>query len=889
MSDSELTPKYEFISINPLDERQRQLHPNVVFEYASNSAADMLAVNVAIDVLQQSGLELIGDRRFDEETLTDYVVIRAAEMERHRLSAVGAIAQGATGIARRSVDGVEDTRAMTETAINQVIKNSELYEEFQSYYGGLGWHSDQEKFVRALFEHGTTYDKELLSQKLDGNHVRQLIEELQIEVKREDWRTWYAKTTDQLFDEFPQVDYRKLDDQDFADSPDGRSLTEAYRNICGSIKADQYRQYPPEINNSGVVATRPVLPLTHFPLIESLMTDELSMMKPEAKYSFGRGDVMDIALNSDSLSAQQAIVDTATTRLPVEQRYVYDGPDEFVHKFRVIRKLTHAFETTVDPERRAKLKRMVLDVLNTYTGNGDMANEIRAEYTEEERLGHGYSRSVDELKSIVKSILVIGLASSDANEFITRAFPEYETGLVLNTDPLALGHNDQVTVLLDALGKVDEQSHADVFGRLGMKIFRNNAIATEFQRIAEIKIGAANSYHQPGVSLARKALRQFGLSLGDNKSQEELDAIASLESLTAHADEQFDLAQELVNTLIIDFLSQMVDKGEDLSDSGENNNLFRELLERISYGDLFTIKELPAEYHLLMALGQRQDIADNLKAAIVWKLGNKTDFVSDALMRLFPTAVVDGHKVLLGELGSLQLPSQNTIHGLGALATMARRPKIFQYATDEQLMLLDQYRTEMTQIGDRYLTASLPGDVDNGDRDQARHLQRALSEMSHIAEQYEEFLYLEDVKRKPHMYYPWLLKAFVPFWQKMQWEVAPGNRPSREISALYNVLDDLVVNKLVRQNGDYPEAFDVFSDGNLDSLLIEGYERMVVPHDIKYVNTVYHDGLSFMLSAALMMPESVLQQFKDKYGDSSAIVKYLESNRARFSKSDIEE
>jgi hypothetical protein len=134
------------------------------------------------------------------------------------------------------------------------------------------------------------------------------------------------------------------------------------------------------------------------------------------------------------------------------------------------------------------------------------------------------------------------------------------------------------------------------------------------------------------------------------------------------------------------------------------------------------------------------------------------------------------------------------------------------------------------------------------------------------------------------VYYPWLLEKLTPFWQKMQWEVGPGNRPSRDISELYRVLEEHIQGRLVLRNPDeYPDNFDVLEEGHIDSLLKEGYERMVVPNDIKYNKTVWQNGLTFMHYAVAYMPESVVQQIKTKYPNSK-FAEYIEKERERWNK-----
>lgn len=852
----------------------------------------MEAVGVAVGALQRAGITVVGDYQTDAQAGVNSVAMRASVQERRELITLSALAQGAASIARREVPGstsANTTGAVIETAVRQIVDNPELYKQFQSYYGGLGWGVDQERFTQILFEYGTPYDRVLVEQSLSGSHVHKLIEDNGTAVDGSDWREIFGKTAEELLQRFPQLDYRQLDDPAFVETPAGQQLAAGYARICGLLQAERHKRYPPEITEEGTVTVRPIIPLSRFPVIEALMTEEALMSRPKAKYDFGRHDVVDLILCADSVPAQQAIVQAVTTRLPKEERYVWDGPDEFSHKLGVIRELAYAYEHADDPGRKSAFKNMVLEVLDAYTGNGAMTHQLCAENSENGRAGLRTDAHVRDVKNIVINILAVGLASPDADEFLARALPNDEHSLATGVDPFALDRTDLAKVLFGALSKVGEGSYADVFERLGQKVFQDDHIATALQYAANLKIEAARKNRRPEVMLARKVLQAFHWSIGE-KTQEQLDAEKDLDIASEPAEEAFGLAQETLNNVLIGHLTSMVENGSvrQLQPEDHHHKFFKELLGRISYGDMYTMRELPPAYHALMELGRSPLLAEDLKAGIVWKMAEETKYVNDSALRLLPTMIVDGYRVMLGEQGSLRLPSYHTASGLSALAAMAHRTKIFKFATEEQLQTLKHYHTGMMLLGDRYLTASLADgqtgadEVRGADKEQAHYLHSTLQEMSEIAGYYREFLYLEDVKEKPEVYYPWVLKELVPFWRKMQWEVSPGNRPTPDVSALYNTFKNLIDHSLVFQDAKYPENFDVFLDGNLDALIIEGYRQMVVPHDIKYVGAVYHEGLSFMLNAVLMMPEPVVQQFRDKYGKDSGVVQYIERNRKQF-------
>lgn len=137
---------------------------------------------------------------------------------------------------------------------------------------------------------------------------------------------------------------------------------------------------------------------------------------------------------------------------------------------------------------------------------------------------------------------------------------------------------------------------------------------------------------------------------------------------------------------------------------------------------------------------------------------------------------------------------------------------------------------------------------------------------------------MEAVANHPHEYYPWILKQFAPFWQRIQREVNSENRPTHEVMRLHRTLADDIAKLAIQQ--DYTEGFDAVAEGHIDELLRTCYERMVVPHDIQYNTTVWQHGLPFTFQAIHYMPRTVFDQIVAKHAGSS-FAEYLQKEYER--------
>lgn len=909
-SSAELPGTIPGQDIVPLTESQREQYPHVVYEWGSDSPVETLVFNASVAAAQEAGLPLTIDRTVSPTDGWPTITIRTATEDHRQRRIESALVQGLTGAVEKGIaeggagalvatNPFEVAFGIAKRDIDQIVGNPSMAEAFKNYYGGLRWGTDQEKLVNFLFEQSAEYDTGFLETQLTGDDVSLLTYELDLDIGYKERRDWDKKSPAEIFADRPELDYRRLADPAFRDTPAGQQLYDAYRKLHGQAQAKAYKAYPQPITEQGTLQPKPLIPLAKFPIIESLITDEAAQSGPRAKYSFGASELVELIAHSDSKHALDAVVRTLSSRLPEDARHVFDGPSEFEHKRNTVRHLLRAFdEASDDAQRREPLKQALLSILSAYTGQGAIAESIRAEHdllARPESRQWYRQREVREVKQIVMDILTFALASPDANDFTDTAVLGTGTELALSTagqeDILALSQNDLITVVLDSLGQLGTNSNPRTIQRAATQAFQNAAIADRIGHIAELNVAAAHIRRSPEVLLAFKGLRSFRFSMNGEADPERLRAEQARKEATAPADELSRQARQELNGIMLECLHSIADTGALQGGEPATTQLFKAFVNRIDFGGMWEANQLPQVYRELAAMAQRDDLADRRRGEIFWHFAEKVQYAGDNVRLLLPATILDIYRAALGPLNAVRQPSDETDHILAAASFIAEKNNVFAHATDDQLVVLARYHGEVLELaktlGVNLVLPSKPQayikSLDEETQQTLRNFQDTLRALDRIEDSYRRYLHIEEVKREPAVYYPWLAEKLLPFWSKMQWEVGPGNRPTAEISALHGVIKGF----LAQLKPEPPQDFDYLTDGALGEFLIECYNRMVVPHDIKYNTTVWQDGLSFMHYAIAYMPASLVEDFKARYPRQKDFLAYLQKERARWNKDDV--
>jgi hypothetical protein len=867
-----------------LTEQDMTAFPHKIYEQFIATEIDQAAVEEALNAAQSVGFSIVGDAAIDNESGTPVVTIRTAMRDRRNRSIEAAMLYGATFITQRSLESrgsmkaalSEDARLSARQdaagALSQVKESLEISQMFDRYYAGMRMGSDAERFVQDMFTLSAVFDETFIQERFTPNELTTISYDIDPEMPYELRKDWRKQDVETILKQAPQLDYRVLRDEAFRHSPEGVVLEAAYAKAIGGVTASEYKDSGRRWRGH---TEKPVIPLTHFPLIEAIMTSEVSQHRPKSKYDFGPSEVTEFVLNSDSIAAQKSLVESLTHRLPFEQRYVFDGPNELQQKSRVIWHVRNAYETEINPERREAFRNYLLTILEAYQGDGEVASDVREKHvrTVEQSEGHYKSQDTGELQDIVKGILITGLSSDQPETFLRSYYTGKESMqvAVIDNDPLSLSKEDLMLVIIEVVKHVTERSSISTIEDFSQKVFSDHGVAAELATIAKLRIEAIQLGNRPEVEMARRALSPF--SSTDEQR-------ANFDDALKPANELYAIATDKMNNLLIDQLEAGV-----MSGNQQSYYLVREFIKHISFGDMISGHELSASYLRLSEIAKRPEASDQFKGAVLWSMAESTKYAGDQMQQPLVQAILDGYEMLLGPVDAMRIPTYETSNALAAVTHIARQNDVFRYATTEQLDTLGAYKQGLIDISNRALNGAIDkSEVEYDDKnendwqkDLLSNVKNAADELDAIEGLYKKYLYIERVKVEPLLYYPWVLNQMGDFWQSMNWEVGKGNSPKPDIRALFEVMKDYVDSKLVIKQADeiYDENFDIFQDGHLDGLLFELHRRMVPRSDIQYNSTVWQKGLPFVSNALHFMPIENLRQLADGYSYEPDFVAYI--------------
>ncbi|MCB9821412.1 hypothetical protein H6798_02645 [Candidatus Nomurabacteria bacterium] len=885
------------IGIEPLSQSDRESFPAVIYEQQATSINDATLLIEAVGVARALNLPFAIDVDTSDEGLIQ-AVVRSSAKDRFEARIHSALFHGTSAMIcehmpdpqTRDEIGATLVRSIAQSAIEQIVRDEDLEKGFGIFYSGLRWHTDQEKFVSTLFKSAAELDFERLDQMVTtGEHILAISYGIEHGVSWDTTREWRKMTAEQVLEAHPEFDYRKLQDPEFRATDEGKALEKAYNDHVGEELVRRYRTTRANIDSEGKVIPKPILPLARFPLIESLIVDEIRMISPKTKYNFGPSDVSGLILDSDSLKAQQALVAAVTTRIAPEQRHVIDGPDELQQKRGIIIDILRTYQDETDPKRKAQFKDQIIKVIEAYTRDGRVAADVRAEYYTSSTDRYVYGQDVRAVRNILGDILKAGLASPHAQEIVGRLMQVTTGELTKEVDPISLGYEEFEEAILESVWLVDEQSDPDFIESIAARMFGRD-LAAKIRYVICMRAEAKMKSSQPEVVLAHK---KWANNFAPFDSQEAKDLKQAYLSADSEGQALRDKADAAMNEVLLTLIERLAFD----PDSINAENRIRSLIQKLRLGNSSDMEQLPDTYYMLMEFARDPRVTSSTRASILWRFAEHYKYAADGLAaRQVTKIIIDGYHLMLGDPNlPLSVPDHGVSDGLYAINQLASH-NVFKQADETQLLELSRYRFALLDLIQRFtgrqLTSGRLEDIDLSaekaaeaeDNRTTYHIESVVRSFQKLEKQYEEFLYLEEVRRVPHVYYPWVLRQLVPFWQKMQWEVSPGNRPSYDITRLHKTIEDLISSRLVVEPGhEFDTSFDPMDDGHIDELLVACYEQMVVPHDIKNKQTVWTEGMSFMNLATTLMPVKLLERLKAKYGENHGLVKLVINEQKRFS------
>lgn len=870
--------------ITHLSREMRGEFPSVVYQQKGKEVSPFLYGSYMAMKNAQFPLVVAVEKDKSEE----YLTIRTSVTERHESTIQSALILGLSQATQRRVEaeGEEESSQRSEeiatALLTDLVSNDELFEEFREYYGGLRWSPDQRRFINTLFTHGTDYNQELLDRHLTSSHISELVYSLKLDIPYETRKDWHLLKPKEIFERYPELDYDRLVDEAFCETEEGKKFRKAYARIGGRILAERHNQPERLVSDEGERHLRPQIPLSRHPIIEELVVNEIATERPKSKYSFAPNEVVELIVESDSIPAHGALVSWLTRRLPVEERHVFDGPDEFQQKGHFVRNILRTYQDVEqDSARQNVLKYDMVAILAAYTGDGAIARDVRK--ATEKGDNFYVSKDIQHVKDIVSAMLTVSLASSDVE---LRAQAEGIISDAMDTnyeDPLSLTKGELIMTLLDSLNIISEASHPALYGQVGALVFGDPVYGNFIREIASIKVEAEKARHQPDV------LKKFAkwIKSKDNSPEKE-QAKKAYEDACKPVEEFSSLATDAKNAFNMQLLEQMLDAQVDISQFPEATKLFDGLVKRVVISS-YKMEELPDAYHDLMIIAEHPLLPEKQRGTILWHIAESLKYTDQGKGHLLVPVVLDMYKASLGPVDNLRVPSEETSLNLAAVSHLAAENRhMFQNVSVDDLDILAQYKQAVSRKAEYIFNDDLA--IDSGkpalekedhtsEVQTLRNFENVAHELATIENYYAEYLHMEDVKRKPHVYYPWVLSSMREFLRGLQYEVTPENRPAQNIQQLYTTVNTYVRNRFIFLD-EYPEDFDVMGRGHLDSFLKLCHDSMIVYSDLHYNTTVWQKGIPFVNQSIRTMPDVLLAEMIKKY-PGTEFEKYLKNEQKR--------
>lgn len=734
-----------------------QEYPNVIYEQETSSPAFPVYIDATLKAMKAVGFRIAMAVEHDEQQGTFKYMVRTKETDRRKQSSQGALVLGLIEATRRRTESIGQTSPGNELVpqaadisrqlLHGLIDNKDMYEVFNSYYGGLREVVDQEKFVRAIFKYGSNYDEGEISANLNGHFLNSLVSELDIDISNNERNKWNHADPEKLLRKYKELDYKRLRDPKFRSSAEGQRLMDAYAKVLGQTLGNAYHRSERTITPDGRQLPRPHIPLSRYPIIEALMCEEVNLDRPKPRHGIGPGAVIDILTYSDSKQAHEALVRSINARLPQEYKRVYDGLDEFQHKRASIRSLLIAYkEYESDKAARKLLSDDLLAIVEGYTGQGETVTSVRDEYREyERRSGEMYTgHEVSEIKEIVGDIITVALGSPDGN-LASKAEEIMRESL---TDLFSFRQDELILLVFDSLKDFSPGGREAIVGQLGTDLFDDQTKGNQLAEMARLRQRIIELRNQPKVLQALSEVRKYVSDFGEKSAKEEA-VKKNYDELTRPIAEMSEQLRRAKNEFILGTIRQLI--------SGEPNSLFSELVNRLEIQH-YGLTSLPEEYFALMDIAKTPGLSDGNKSEIAWHVAKQFDDVSIESAYLMVPAMVDLYQVMLGSPDNVNMPNNEISHGLAAVTYLVRKHsrEMFKSVSMEDLKLLNSYAEGLRQHATRVASGEvLPEHT--GERvdtikfqewqgDKVHEIKRSIKELARVIEYYNEYSHPEAVE-----------------------------------------------------------------------------------------------------------------------------------------------
>jgi hypothetical protein len=703
----------------------------VVYQLPEPTAVDELRLASAVAAAQDLGIEVSFSVGLHYGRRSALIMSPLSEQEGRAAGAmiVGASRAASHGASQPRNDDPNEVQGY-RAAIYQ--RSYELISDFRDvpfaahfaqYVNGMQWERERDELARALFVEATGIDEPAIEASLNGNWLVSIAEAMGIELSLDERIAWRERPAGEILADHTKLDYRRLREEAFATTEEGGKLAAAYKEVSGDTRFERYRDWRTE--------AKPVLPVSQFPVLEGFFEDRILAIGSRSNWSLVARDVGELALRSDSVAAQRALIEIINTRIPKSEHDSPDGPTEFGVKQELVRAVIKAYTRTGDRPRRDFIRDGLLEVFESYT-TGAIATDVakaraaNPRFADFEGIYSGTRKVALELfrAFLTSSDTKLKQAAADAiGHFISISEGPDKSG------PRFLITRDELKIaLLDAVQTATKETDTAAVEDAAATLFESAVVGKHIARIVEFRREADQVRTDPEVLAAGRRMSQAP------KPSEDAEAVnrevrAAYARLIAPANEALVLAHQSTNRLVRRLIEELAESGEITQPTGEH--LAKQLVVGLQLGS-----EEPGEasYQIAASIGKIPDVPTAVKSALAARVSDAYKYASPEAADKLGGIALEMLTMFLGPSANIATVDRELRHGLGAVSYMFSEHgiDIFRAASPDVIEGITAYVDAVEDQAGRVRHMVLKGRSSEAEREQLHAIDGASREMGRI-------------------------------------------------------------------------------------------------------------------------------------------------------------
>jgi hypothetical protein len=808
----------------------------------------------------------------------DHVVVRTNVADRQRREELKALIEGCASVIKR--EHAENQWTETElyaqadliahdTAAQYALKPESLRQAFTAFVAEPSGRVQRDEFVAELFRATWGLDIDaVLEQGLGVEDLLRVASELGFEPP-DGGDGWYSMSAEQVFDTHREIDPRRLSDPDVRRSDEGQRMERAYTQLFGEIR---YEQYHRQRDGSEEHEHQPLIPLAEVPLIEGFF---IAAVGTDHFTELSSRPLVTLVLQSTSLSARQAFIDSVIRRFPEGGRASFHAETEFQFKKEQIAQLLSQYQRSIpNNNHRALHLNDLIPVVAAFTGSGPVIEDMRS---------HGASgdaradRNLADFKEITKLLLTEGLSAPDGEltqlleAEVTRLFGFPQSDAV---EPWSLTRSEAVLVWFDALEKVSIHSKEEVVTRVGREIFAPYGVwSNKHNSLVQHLVNGDLLERHPEVRAAFEALQEARESGAGPSAVEAAEGAYNAAMFRSRLSKS--MAAEQKNALVFALLdaasSDLISTPPGSPAAVAAGKFFAGLVSNIALPEHAPAEVNRRDYARLIRIARRPDLPAHLQAAICFRIQKHVSALPPDQMYFKRQAALDMFGIAFGgPPGAAEIESLQLVYLLRP-ATMIIREAGLAFFDGMSPNIITQFGKYADSVRDfARKTTSTPGvspevraEFDNG--------QSAVRLIDFIGERYAEYLHIAAVKREPAEYQAWFVSRLERVTHALDVELSL--RGERDQPSELVELRDLVRAFVERQSagGGTPADGKLLKETGLGTFLAEFCQRI---HPVEA--TLSSRGwefqcLDFKREAVEYLPPLLIEQFQRRVANQSPL------------------